>query len=385
MQVKDQKVSRRLFLTVGSAAVASPYFLSGSSTYASALIPKVSNTNLIVFTDPATVLAVVGAGLEVAKKLKELFGKNSTGGNTRLLAEIHSQNAQIITMLGQVLVILDNLGVTIRAGVRDELLNHIKVTLSVNFQRFYETWQAELASPAARRQAPARYKEIQDISANLGRHFASHEAYGYAHFQTVGHAMLVEMWISHRLKEAKEFRRQAAKTYATYFEAVLNPDEIGSISAQLVAAQAQVARMDKILADADEFISKKPTWILPRRKISGDRMNWVTAEIERTITGNRTSGYLPKDRYINRRSEHERPAGGGPGGGGGIGKKKDDLASLEPDPVDTGDKSALGRIKYWNSVRTVYLKAVGEVQALEKSKETANIYKNIAQEIISNP
>jgi hypothetical protein len=61
------------------------------------------------------------------------------------------------------------------------------------------------------------------------------------------------------------------------------------------------------------------------------------------------------------------------------------VLNYEPDPPQPRDKSISGRIKYWNSVRKVYLVAKAEVQALEISKQTAAIYQSIAQEIISNP
>jgi hypothetical protein len=115
--------------------------------------------------------------------------------------------------------------------------------------------------------------------------------------------MIVEMWISHRLKEAREFRLQAAKDYETYFKSVTNPNEVGSVGAQLVTAQAQVARMDKILVEADKFISENPTTIIQRRKIvASTNITTTYADIEASISGDRNAAeytYTERERNVD--------------------------------------------------------------------------------------
>lgn len=380
MQEKDQKVSRRMFLTLGSTAAATPFLLSGSSIYANGLNSTFPNPNLIIVQDPATALAVAGAGLDVAIKLKQLFGKNSKGGDTKLLADIQRQNAQIIRMLGEVLIILGNLGVTIRAGVRDELLNHIKETLKVAFGQFYDTWEAELKNPGdsiVRVQATDKYKRFHNTIADIGRQVASTESYGYAHFQTVGHAMLVEMWISHRVEEARAFRLEAAETYATYFETVLNPKEVGSVAAQLVAAQTQVARMDTILVNADNNAAGYPKSEVVGQKTKQKGRTISYYDIVRTMAGDRISGYSYNDTSVLTKTERDRPEHPF--------LSNQEALSQRTDPSDTGSKSIAGRVKYLNSVRAVYLAAKSEAEALEKSKDTASLYLDIAREISSNP
>jgi hypothetical protein len=380
MKEKDEKVSRRLFLALGSTAAASPFFLSGNSTYASGLTSIPLSNNLMFIQDPATTIAVIKGGLDVAIKLKELFGKKSGGANAKLLANIQKQNAQIIKMLGEVLVILGNLGVTIRAGVRDELLNDIKVTLKVAFERFYDTWEVELNNPddaRIRDRATEQYKTFYNTIADLGRKIATTESYGYAHFHTVGHAMLVEMWISQRLGEARDFRQQAARSYAKYFETVLNPTEAGSVAGQLIAAQEQVARMDKILVDADKTLEGYPADTVAKRKVVGQKgLTTYYADIVRYLAGDREKGYSYRDVRIKEWSERE------PSSRHFISTQ--DAIKLRTDPT-IANNTVPGRVNYLNSVRTVYLAAKSEADALEKSKDTANIYLDAAREIISNP
>jgi hypothetical protein len=350
--------------------------------------------------DPGTVITVVTTGLEIAGKFKSLFGKNPDSGTRQRLDDIRAQNTTIIRQLGQVLDVLAGLGVTIRAGVRDELHRHLRETLTSHTQVFYEIWAGE-TTPQAYRQATYRYRdEILPVIRPLGRQLASPESYGYAHFGMVGETMSIEMWISRRIDEAATIRREHARTYLTYFDRVVSPTEPGSVGAQLAAAQGQVARMDAVLAQADSFVRITPSSIVQRnavrRRYSRGTCDYEQrANLQRTITGNSNTRFSHSDSWVNvadvRVGCYRDP--GPPGGPHGrlrllgaspFGLMRDSTFIPQPDPV-LRDLSPASRVEYWNAAIEIRKRARDEVRALEITRNTAELFRQMAQEEVENP
>ena len=150
---------------------------------------------------------------------------------------------------------LGNMGVIVRAGVREELLVDIKNILGAKLERFYETRRAEIGNRPenrkAKAQAPVIYRELFTAIQDIGRRLAS-QRYMVSPTSTPWAKPARGDVISGRLELSSEFRRQAAKTYIQYFASVLNPKEPGSVMAQHSEAENQIGRMNRILESSRE-------------------------------------------------------------------------------------------------------------------------------------
>jgi hypothetical protein len=106
----------------------------------------------LVPVDPVTAITITNGALDIAIKLKSLFGRggNDSARILKDLAIIRKQNEIIIRQLAAVLDILSNLGVIVRMAVRDEIVQLIKDRLSVALIRFYETYHVEVEHPELR-------------------------------------------------------------------------------------------------------------------------------------------------------------------------------------------------------------------------------------------
>lgn len=330
--------------------------------------------------DPGTALAVAGAVLDVAVKLKSLFGRSDDGRETRRqLAVIQAQNAEIINRLGQVLDILNNLGVIVQRSVREELLTHIRTTLGSNFQLYYETRAAEMEDPRSRSTAYQRYeRDILPAIRPLARQIANREVYGFAHFNAVGHSMFIETWIARRLREPVAFRKQSGQFYKAYFGQVLDPTIAGSVGQRLAASIAQRDRLSTILDQADAVVASGRTWTATEvtrrtRCRGGERTTLI--DVTRVVRGDRTAGYSVVEVSRGNQRNEDTCDYDGP-------RCRQCLALTDlSDPVDTGDQSAAGRADYWNAVRQVHSQVAGDVEVLSKTAETAKVYLEQADQL----
>lgn len=319
----------------------------------------------LVPVDPVTAITVANGALDIAIKLKSLFGRDDDDSERILkeLAIIRRQNEIIIKQLAAVLEILNNLGVIVRKAVRDEIVQLIKDRLSVALLRFYETYHVDVEHPELRDQAKQKYLALRPTFADLGRLIATGSTYGYGHFHTVGLSMIVEDWLSKRVGDAPAFRRQAAMTYIAYFDSALDVTDTGSIGAQLKALQEQSARLVDILDKADKKIREgfSQTWDYVTHRGSKTEYYQVTE----TVLGDRHAGYSSRrtEKLVKTETEGGQNSGGVGGG-----------THFVPDPVDTWDNSVRGRTAYWNAVCTSLSVCRNDIRVLESAKEACEFY-----------
>lgn len=377
------KLSRRSFVTAGSLVAAS-LMVENITVIGMGATKFVRSSSPTLVAGPS-VLAVLQVLTEMVRLIGELkkLNRNEVADREipQLLLTIQQQNTKIIGYLQQTIEMLGNMGVIVRAGVLEGILADIKNTLAAKLDRFYETRRAEIgnrpANRRAREQAPEIYRELYPAFADLGRKLARSEPYGFAHFHTVGQAMLVEMWISGRLELASEFRRQAAKTYIQYFESVLNPKEPGSVMAQHVETENQIGRMKQILESAREtsaFVRRKHVRTTNSRTTICDYFVDVTG----TISGTSKTGF----KYSEQDGSEKRECRSDPDPRG---PRERPFRVSEQVPADNGDMSLSGRVDYWNNVIKARDTAEIEAQALMKAIEAARILLDVAKTIERNP
>lgn len=347
---------------------------------------KVAEKAAALATDPATVLAVANGGLDVAIKLKQLFGSGDSGDREirQRLRAIQQQNAQIIARLNQVLEILNNLGVIVSQSVRAELVEQQRAVVGSNLQLFYETYGAELDDTSARARSIAYQRYERDLLPALRpliRQFAENtDHYGFGAFETVGQGMLAETWMARRIREPLAFRKQAGATYATYFTRVLDPQIANSVGGQLAAKSAQRNRLKAILDGADARV--RGGFSITRRERTGTRpcrggRITITHNITYTVQGDQAAGYrlVETARTGAREDNSQCTTGDGPTCPMCLDN------ALLPDPVDNGDMTPQGRVAYWNAVRKHHVEVAHEVTALEAFARTAQTYLEVAQQV----
>jgi hypothetical protein len=329
--------------------------------------------------DPITVAT---ASFSIASSLKSLFGRSGNDNREikRKLDALMAQNNQILQTLGQIVGILNNLGVTVRQNVRYELIFDKQTLLLSEVKQLVEVWSAEILDPAARRLAAERYKndilpDVRDIRGQL-----MDEGYGFAPADTIGSALLMELWMSRRLQEPMSYRREIGTTYVAYFDRTLNPVLEGSPAQALATATAQRDRMDAILDAAEARVGAggwtAETYRGTRSYTSGRTTYYTDYRTLQTALGNRTAGFSVNVRdEVLREYRYTEPsegcrrclnfamfAAGDPG-----------------DPVDRSDATPAGRVHYWNQVRQTWLTASQNVEVLTKVVETMNVYRAEAE------
>lgn len=330
-------------------------------------------------------------GLEVAEKLKALFGGNKDDETAKRLKEIQAQNNKIMKMMARALDILENLGVTINTSLAERSSAELNTELRAQIKLANENWSTELRNPSllTRYRSKQAYRQILVEVRGITRRFVEDQIYGFAYFQNIGEGMLYESWLSRRTDESDTRREQLAKEYIGYFERVLNPAIAGSVAAQLKAAQAQADRTAKILDEADATVATGKAVQRTHYEISGICSTPVTT-YEKVI-GNRSNAY--KIEITQNRGKRECTGGEGPGGGfGGVHALLSDktlqgsntkplLTPIIPDPIDNQDSSLRGRAKYWNDVRAVNATAAEQARVLQTYSQVARVYLEAAQTI----
>lgn len=337
--------------------------------------------------DPVT---AVSAGLSIASSLKSLFGKDSDQRNLKeikaKLNEISAQNSQILARLGEITSILKNLGAIVRENVRLETIFEKQARLSGESAQLYETWLAEIDDRRARRQAEQRYRndilpDVRDVTSQL-----MDEGYGYSAYDTVGHGMLMEFWMSRRLGERASLRQSKASSYIAYFDRALDPAIAGSPGKLLADAQAQQARLKAILDAADKRIGSEGWEVKEREyqtsKTRGRETKFKRIAVFAKVTGDQASGYALSRREVVVREWVEYDDWDGPRCPAcmNIETPSGSEKGLSPDPVAGADTPA-ARAPYWNDVRAVMRQAQDEIATWSKVGEAIRIYSNEARAV----
>jgi hypothetical protein len=205
--------------------------------------------------------------------------------------------------------------------------------------------------------------ELRPIFSDLGYLLATGRTYGYGHFHTVGLAMIVGDWLAMRLGDAPAFRQQALLTYIAYFEEALDPNEAGSIGAQLVSLRQQVDRLDAILDQADQKVASG--FSRTSNYAKQERSKTYYYKITEAAMGDRVRGYSVNRTETLVRTESEGGQNAGGVGGG---------SHFMPDPVDTWDNSVKGRVSYWNAVAAALALNQNDIRVLEVAKDACAFY-----------
>jgi hypothetical protein len=351
----------------------------GMDGNAKAALTLNKNDNTSYAVDPGTALAVAANGLSAAASLKQLFGGTNPAETSRRLAAIQQQNTQMMAMLVQALSMLEQLGVTVGREVREQGTREIDTHLRADLQLFYENWQTELRNPSAARESERAYRGLLPDIRTVSRRLADTETYGFGFFQTVGHGMLTETWLSGRLRESRQRRQEAAQTYMRYFERVLDTNVQGSVGSQLKANRDQAARMKAVLDAADASLTQQRSWVSDSRVSEG---RCTTAYRTTTaISGDQRSGYEVSQNRVQIGRRNCEPADVRSDRGGG--RAGLILLLWGPDPVDNGDSSPGGRVSYWNEVRRIHQVATANAEILTKTADTARSYLEAARAIAS--
>lgn len=328
-------------------------------------------------------ISAAAAAFSIANSLKGLFSSGRNGDIDAIrgqLDRISAQNDQILRTLNQIAEVLDNLGVTVRQNVRLENIFEKQAALSGEFRDTYATWKAEINDPRARREATRIYTEdiLGDVK-NLADALI-HPDYGYAAFDSVGGAMLNEMWISWRIRQAAEIRKQRASvSYLPYFDRALNPQLEATPARQLADAIAQRDRMKAILDEADRIVGNGWT---KRVRVWTERRNHTCRQdrvyeyaLDETASGSQASGYSVASNQLQLR-DYLSPSGETDCGKGGPRDFNFNLVRTDP-PVPTADTPS-AKVPYWNSVLRTYREASANVTTLTKVNQTLRLYRDEA-------
>lgn len=335
-------------------------------------------------------LAVAAAVFSIASSLKSLFGsRESPSGIKRRLDEIIAQNRQILQTLGEIVTILNNMGVVVRENVRFEMIFDKQSALIGESRQLFEAWSAELVDSRARRQAAQRYQndilpDIRDTTRQL-----MEPGYGFTAADTVGAGMMMEFWMSQRLGERRSYRREIGATFAGYFNRSLDATADGTPAKALAEAVAQRDRLKPILDAADERIGPSG-WTaethraVRHRTISSRSTEYTRFRILETATGNQSTGYSVASREeILRRWVETEPREGDCHGPRCL-KANFGADPARGDPPDTSGPSPTGRVTYWSAVRTAYLAAVADVELLTRVNDTLRFYRDEAEGVRMN-
>lgn len=346
--------------------------------------PLVLHEETLEAAPAAAPLAVAAAAFSIASSLKTLFGGGGgdNRGIKRRLDQLIAQNNQILQTLGQIVGILNNLGVTVRESVRYELIFDKQAALLSESQQLYEMWSAELLDRNARRLAAQRYQndilpDVRDLTRQL-----MDEGYGFAPADTVGQGMLMEFWMSSRLGERRAYRREIGSTYVAYFDRTLDPALPGSPAKALSEAVAQRDRLRAILDAADARIGAdgwtEETFRGTRSRVDGRTTYYTDYRVLQTARGNRNDGYsvTVREEILRERSYREPSEGC-------IRCRQFEMFALT-DPADPGDSRPAGRVAYWNQVRQAWLSAVEAADVLTQVNQTLGLYREQAEAVRVN-
>jgi hypothetical protein len=378
--------SRRRFLGIATLAAADLLIVAAKPAHATPA-PSVNGRGVALLQpadednapDPATIAAgaaVVSAVWTSATSIKSLFFDDKNEGLKQRLRVIQAQNAQIIRLLGRVLEILDQLGVIVQQAVREEFRRNGLRHLNTVCAELLDTRMAEADDSSYATAAAEEYRQLLPVLSDRIRQLTQYEDFGYGLYDSVGHAMVMQLWIYKRLAIHPARLRQAGSTFVDYFTAVLDPQREGSVGWQLARTRAQHARLETILTGADKLSADRFSMIV-RSKVNIGKNGRTTyyADLKQTLTGSRETGYSHVQEYVNRTQEtSERPDHQNDHG------HMKSITLPVPDPVDPGDGTPAGRASYFNAVRAAYNEVGLTIPVLAKAADCAALYRDVAQE-----
>lgn len=247
-----------------------------------------------VAPDPLTIAA---GTLSIASSLNSLFSGDDADIRSlkRKLDAVRAQNQVTHDQLRQVLGLLEDLGVKVREAGKESNIVLMQAQLQSEITQFYETYDAELQDRRARPDARRRYEmeiigDVQNISTTLMQ-----PAYGFGAANTVGHAMVLDLWMARRIGWQRNLIGNRAKTYRGYFEKALDEKIADSPAAKLAEARARRERLQAVLTEADRLVGPAGWSQVTRRFTDGrrDQGCWLsfTVTITETASGDQAKGY----------------------------------------------------------------------------------------------
>jgi hypothetical protein len=182
-----------------------------------------------MFADPATVIAVAEAVIEVYSLLK--------GGDEdsidQALQQIQARFDVIIEELSLVIDLLRNLEVLIKEEIKNLLITGLKAEISAFFLN-YQSFKNSPTDPQSINELVTRYVRLQSLSIQASQ-------YGYTHYDTMGFAFSVEYSLACLLKKEKAILNSITMSYRdNYFRKAVDPSIQGSIQAVKVNKQGKI-------------------------------------------------------------------------------------------------------------------------------------------------
>lgn len=287
---------------------------------------------------PTVSLIVKGASL--ASSIVNIFGDSKGKERQEILEGIEflkAQNKEILANLDKIMRSLDALPGVVRDIVRQELraqsrrekINEISGMLKI----FYELRRTEILSPESIRQDSWRRHEVKfsDMKA-LSRELMLPD-FGFTCFELVGRTMVVEFWLSKRIGEPAELRREAADAYFSYFERALSDavsDSVQNSLLKVIKAQQKVMQQ---LNSADAQLATTNTWFMERGVTRSEKgCTRTVADLQGRIDGSQNTKYAFKSEYVNYREMWicARPPDKDPGPRGGHSTWSEDVEQNSP-------------------------------------------------------
>ena len=342
-----------------------------------------------VAPDPLTIAA---GTLSIAASLKSLFSGDDADISSlkRKLDAVRAQNQVTHDLLRQVLGILKGLGVTVREAVKEENIVLMQAQLQSEITQFYETYDAELQDRRARPDARRRYEteiigDVQNISTTLMQ-----PAYGFGAANTVGHGMVLDLWMARRIGWQRNLIGNRAKTYRGYFEQALDEKVADSPAAKLAEARARRERLQTVLTEADRIVGTTGWSKVTRRFTDGrsDRGCWLsfTVTITETASGDQAKGYSGSTSRTesDQRRECQNP---------------DDncrfcsitlslpleVDKFSSDPTRPQSETPVVMAEYWNAVLASRRAAEADIEVLTKINDALKEYLAFAKTVERKP
>lgn len=340
--------------------------------------------------DPPVVVAGTAA---VAKSLSDLLGTWEPNNSVALakLKPVQDANPKTHDLLRQAVDVSAAYGAGVDPAQRPKL-DSAQDALRAKSAQFYSIYRGELTSSFARWRAPGRYRsQILGDVGRVGDQLMT-PAFGYAPADTVGHAMVLELWMKRRLKHPRSDIKARAGAYLGYFDRALDPS-VGSVASKSAALSAQRARYQKILDEADVKVGSSgwvtvDTWQTERQE---NDCRYVTTHTRRTtVSGNQSQGYeaIPTTSSDTVKSCHHVCSGGqcllaSPPLPVAIMMSNETRSPLDIAPPSDGNP--VGMANYWNSLRDARVPLDRDIGILTKHLDGIAEYRRFAKAVSDNP
>jgi hypothetical protein len=335
-----------------------------------------------VAPDPLTIAA---GTLSIAASLKSLFSGDDADIRSlkRKLDAVRAENQVTHDLLRQVLGILKGLGVTVREAVKEENIVLMQAQLQSEITQFYETYDAELVDRRARPDAKRRYEteiigDVQNISTTLMQ-----PAYGFGAANTVGHGMVLDLWMARRIGWQRNLIGNRAKTYRGYFEQALDEKVADSPAAKLAEARARRERLQAVLIEADRIVGttgwSKVTRTFKDGRRRGECFRTFEVTITESATGDQVKGYAASSRSVERFLYEDcvRPDC--------THCLKLSTEKSVTDPTRPQSETPVVMVEYWNAVLVSRRAAEADIEVLTKINDALKEYLAFAQRVERRP